>query len=103
LLTPGAHDGWVTDPRADASVSETASGRQREVPVLLPFPRRSPALAQERPESADRIEQRAMMMWPRLNHKAVRRCCGDPARIAALIAHRTTMTREEIEAMIVDP
>lgn len=56
-----------------------------------------------RPESADRVEQRAMGIWPRLNHRALHRCGGDPARIAAQVARRTTMTPEAIETLISDP
>jgi hypothetical protein len=89
-------------PRADASGSETASGRQREVLVLVPFQRLHPGLSHARPESADRVECRAMAMWPRLDHRTLRRCDGNPKRIAALISHRTKMAPKLIEKLIAD-
>jgi hypothetical protein len=55
-----------------------------------------------RPESADRVERRAIALWPRLNHRALHRCQGDPARIAAQIAHRTKMTPKAIVKLISD-
>jgi hypothetical protein len=70
--------------------------------VLVPFPRLHPGLPYWRPESADRVERRAMAMWPRLNHRTLHRCRGNPARIAAYIAHRTTMTPKAIEKLIAD-
>jgi len=44
-----------------------------------------------------------MEIWPRLDQRALHRCCGDPARIAAQVARRTTMTPEAIETLISDP
>ena len=41
-------------------------------------------------------------MWPRLNHRALHRCDGDPARIATYIAHRTKMAPKAIEKLIAD-
>jgi hypothetical protein len=41
-------------------------------------------------------------MWPRLNHRALRRCQGDPARIAVHVARRTKMTPRAIEKLISD-
>jgi hypothetical protein len=55
-----------------------------------------------RPESADRVERRAIALWPRLNHRALHRCQGDPARIAAQIARRTKMTPKAIVKLISD-
>jgi len=43
-----------------------------------------------------------MAMWPRLDQRALRRCGGDPSRIAAYIAHRTKMTPKTIEKVISD-
>jgi hypothetical protein len=43
-----------------------------------------------------------MAIWPRLDHRALHRCLGDPTRIAAHVAHRTTMTAEAIETLIAD-
>jgi hypothetical protein len=43
-----------------------------------------------------------MALWPRLNHRALYRCHGNVARIAAHVAHRTTMTRKAIETLLAD-
>jgi hypothetical protein len=41
-------------------------------------------------------------MWPRLNHRALRRCHGDATRIAVQVARRTKMTPKAIETLISD-
>jgi hypothetical protein len=43
-----------------------------------------------------------MAIWPRLDRRTLRRCGGNPRRIAALISHRTTMTPKLIERLIED-
>jgi hypothetical protein len=43
-----------------------------------------------------------MAMWPRLDHRTLHRCRGNPKRIAALISHRTKMTPKLIERLIAD-
>jgi hypothetical protein len=43
-----------------------------------------------------------MEIWPRLDHRAIHRCHGDPARIAAHVARRTSMTPKAIETLISD-
>ena len=43
-----------------------------------------------------------MALWPRLNHRALHRCHGNVARIAAQVAHRTKMTPKAIEKLIAD-
>ncbi|MGD0863048.1 MAG: hypothetical protein ABSA21_09860 [Candidatus Limnocylindrales bacterium] len=70
--------------------------------MLVPFSRPHPVLPRARPESADRVERRAMEIWPRLDHRAIHRCHGDPARIAAHVARRTSMTPKAIETLISD-
>jgi hypothetical protein len=74
----------------------------RKVSVIVPFPRLHPGMPHGRPESADRVERRAMAMWPRLNHKALHRCHGNAARIAVQVARRTKMTPKAIEKLISD-
>jgi hypothetical protein len=59
-------------------------------------------LSHEGPAAEDRIERRAMAMWPRLDHRALRRCHGDTARIAVQVSRRTKMTRKAIETLIAD-
>jgi hypothetical protein len=43
-----------------------------------------------------------MAMWPRLNHRTLHRCRGNPTRIANYVAHRTKMTPKSIERLIAD-
>jgi hypothetical protein len=59
-------------------------------------------MVHERPASADRVERRAMAIWPRLNHKALHRCQGDPTRIAAQVSRRTKMTTKAIRKLLAD-
>jgi hypothetical protein len=66
------------------------------------FNRIYPVLAHKGPEAAARVERRAMAMWPRLDHRALRRCHGDTARIAVHVSRRTKMTRKAIEMLIAD-
>ena len=61
-----------------------------------------PVLPREGPEAADRVERRAMALWPRLDYRALHRCHGDTARIAVQVSHRTKMTRKAIEKLIAD-
>lgn len=68
--------------------------------VQSPHPHR--VMVHERPVSADRVERRAMAIWPRLDHRALHRCQGDPARIAAQVARRTKMTTKAIRKLIAD-
>lgn len=73
-----------------------------KVHVLPEFNRPYPALSYDGSEAADRIERRALALWPRLDHRALRRCHGDTARIAIQISHRTPMTRKAIQKLIAD-
>jgi hypothetical protein len=49
------------------------------------------------------VERRALALWPRLNSAALRRCRRDPRRIAALVAHRTSLPVESIVRMLAVP
>jgi hypothetical protein len=49
------------------------------------------------------VERRALALWPRLDRAALRRCGHDPARIAALIARRTTLPPEAIKQVLLMP
>ena len=68
----------------------------------IPFTRPHPVLPHAAPESTGRVERRALALWPRLNHRALHRCHGDATRIAAQVAHRTTMTPKAIEKLLAD-
>lgn len=75
---------------------------RRKAPLRISFPHRHSKPPHVRPESADRVERRALAIWPRLDRRALRRCGGDVARIAAHIARRTKMTPKAIETLIGD-
>jgi hypothetical protein len=49
------------------------------------------------------LERRALVLWPRLDPSALRRCRHDPRRIAALVARRTTMPPEAILNVLTMP
>lgn len=53
--------------------------------------------------AAGTLERRAMALWPRLDRAALRRCRQDPARIAALIARRTSLSPEAIKQVLLMP
>ncbi len=46
------------------------------------------------------LSARALALWPRLDRRKLTRCGGDPRRMAALIARRTTLSRAAIVAML---
>ena len=47
-----------------------------------------------------RLEARALMLWPRLNRRAVTRCHGDLVCISRLVERRTSLPRRTIHAML---
>ncbi len=55
------------------------------------------------PSAGVALERRALALWPRLDRAALRRCRQDPARIAALIARRTTLSPESIKQVLLMP
>jgi hypothetical protein len=46
------------------------------------------------------IVRRALALWPRLNASVIRRCGGDPWRIAKLVSRRTSLPIETIVGML---
>lgn len=46
---------------------------------------------------------RALAYWPRLDRHALRRTGDDPRKIARLVARRTTMSLDEILAVLTAP
>jgi hypothetical protein len=48
------------------------------------------------------IERRAVMLWPRLDRKALRSCRHDPRRIAALVSRRTSLSVDTILGMLLE-
>jgi hypothetical protein len=46
------------------------------------------------------IARRALVLWPRLSARLVRRCGGDPWRIARLLSRRTSLPPETIVGML---
>jgi hypothetical protein len=47
-----------------------------------------------------RLDERALMLWPRLDRRKLSRCAGDPRRMAALIERRTNLPQSAILAML---
>jgi hypothetical protein len=56
-----------------------------------------------RSEGSGTLERRALLLWPRLDRRALRRCKNDAHRIAALVARRTTMPPEAILGVLTMP
>lgn len=48
------------------------------------------------PPAADAMRRRALLIWPRLDAAALRRCGDDPERVAALVGRRTSLPHEVI-------
>jgi hypothetical protein len=48
----------------------------------------------------DRLDERALMLWPRLDRRKLSRCAGDPRRMAALIERRTNLPQSAILSML---
>lgn len=44
--------------------------------------------------------ERALLLWPRLDHARLRRTHDDPRKIARLVARRTTLSVDEILALL---
>ena len=55
------------------------------------------------PSAAPALERRALALWPRLDRAALRRCHQDPARIAALISRRTSLSPDAIKHVLLMP
>jgi hypothetical protein len=49
------------------------------------------------------LDRRALALWPRLQPSALRRCGHDPRRIAALVARRTSISKEAILRLLTMP
>lgn len=56
-----------------------------------------------RPESRPDYYSRALALWPRLEPARLSRVRRDPRRVAALISHRTILSRELILALLGAP
>ncbi len=53
--------------------------------------------------SADAIRRRALLVWPRLDAAALRRCGNDAHRVAALIGRRSSLPHEAIVGILLMP
>jgi hypothetical protein len=49
---------------------------------------------------AQEMARRALALWPRLSARRIRRCDGDPWRIAKLVSQRTSLPLETIVGML---
>ena len=52
------------------------------------------------PTRSSYLEERALMMWPRLDRRALARCNGDVARITRLVSKRTALPPQSIRAIL---
>lgn len=50
-----------------------------------------------------RYTERALLIWPRLDRDRLRRTHDDPLKIARLVARRTTLSLDEIVALLTEP
>ncbi len=46
------------------------------------------------------FKQRAMLIWPRLDHRRLAKCACDSQKIAAYVARRTNLSIEDIIAIL---
>ncbi len=53
--------------------------------------------------AAEVIRRRALLVWPRLDAAALRRCGADPERIADLVGRRSALPREAIVGILMTP
>jgi hypothetical protein len=53
--------------------------------------------------AAETIRRRALLVWPRLDQSALRRCGSDPARVAALVGRRSNLPEEAIMGILLMP
>ncbi|HJX67660.1 MAG TPA: hypothetical protein VJ258_02920 [Candidatus Limnocylindrales bacterium] len=56
-----------------------------------------------RPETRPDYTSRALALWPRLEPTRLSRVRRDPRRVAALVSHRTILSRESILALLGAP
>jgi hypothetical protein len=54
-------------------------------------------------QEAQEIGRRALVLWPRLNARLIRRCHGDLWRIAQLVSRSTSLPVETIVGMLRAP
>ncbi len=53
--------------------------------------------------AAEVIRRRALLVWPRLDLAALRRCGSDPSRVAALVGRRSSLPHEAIVGILLMP
>jgi hypothetical protein len=57
-------------------------------------------MALDVPTRSNYLAERALIMWPRLDRRALSRCNGDVARITRLVSRRTTLPPQSIRAIL---
>ena len=55
------------------------------------------------PPGTQRLERRALTLWPRIDLAALRRCREDPDRITALVERRTSLPADAIRSLLLMP
>ena len=53
--------------------------------------------------AAETIRRRALLVWPRLDPTALRRCGGNPHRVSDLVARRSSLPHESIVGILTMP
>lgn len=54
-------------------------------------------------DAGELIRRRALLVWPRLDPAALRRCGNDPYRVAALVGRRSNLPFEAIVGILTMP
>jgi len=54
-------------------------------------------------DAAEVIRRRALLVWPRLDPVALRRCGSDLQRVAALVGRRSSLPQEAIVGILTMP
>jgi hypothetical protein len=54
-------------------------------------------------DAAEAIRRRALLIWPRLDRTALRRCGGDPNRVASLVSRRSSLPHDAIVTLLTMP
>lgn len=80
-----ASTSYDQSPSGGLSLADRMAARERKASVTRQLP----------PCSA-----RALGLWPGLDRARLLRTKGDPARIAALVTHRTVYSAEQVIAML---
>jgi len=71
-------------------------------PISAPTLGERPIMVLVSPSSPRTYTQRACTIWPRIPRRTLSRCQNDPARLARVIAKRTTLSQEAIVTLLTE-